>query len=794
MAAESDSFADPSWTSFSVENDSFIRTSQHCPERPYISVAIISSQNLSVRRIDFTTISHDQGFSDKADQNGDTYADSYTWFDARVITHSGHDRVPRRRIQTNVRASFEFKTHINRWDWRQGDAGVREWLAAIQTGDTVQVIPMAHFPAWNNFVRGAKIQLWAAPATAGKALPPVISLVEQNDYSAYRPLRHDLREIRLVEVQPDENAGPIRIVLRYTSLSDEHRLRYDALSYCWGDAEDLQQVLLTAPDHSQPRATFVNRNLLSALQQLRSQTAPRTLWIDLLCINQTDMKERTSQVALMGEIFASAETVCVWLGDSDPDGHRDCQVIRSISDQYDQTLGGLGVEGRVGDPKDWTALPKPHLTHEIIRNGPDDWDIDLQIDRVFQRPWFQRVWVLQEVWNAVRVQVFYGSDEVQWQAILQANHCLKKRGILNRNVLSWLWNALFTITRDETGLNCDRTPRSDILTVLIAAHNMKATDPRDKIFAMLVFGNETYQTGALPEEVRPNYEKSVVLVYADFTRWWILHHRSLRILSAVHTLTGRSWVNTSSPHGSHNSFDLSQRPSWMLWHEGFSEWMNGTLALHDQCGYRASGCRVIDYELLRSLALTQPNNLALRGVRLSAIASLAPYPFYQDPPLSPHMRDAFLRLFDPNGSIGTWNSFRIRRSVGEVINMADHSKKSGEWKVHYDSHWDALPPRDGAEGLPTWLPCLENCMFTTIDGGVGLCPTGSRVGDLVVVLYGGMVPYLLRPKICIGVETDRENVCSGEFYFVGECYLKGSMYGEACSSISDSNTEVFLLA
>jgi hypothetical protein len=68
MAADSGASTDPSWTYFLAENDAFITTSQHCPERPYVSLdfcspAIDSSTKVSVRRIVFTTISHDQGFS-----------------------------------------------------------------------------------------------------------------------------------------------------------------------------------------------------------------------------------------------------------------------------------------------------------------------------------------------------------------------------------------------------------------------------------------------------------------------------------------------------------------------------------------------------------------------------------------------------------------------------------------------------------------------------------------------------------------------------------------------------------
>jgi hypothetical protein len=116
---------------------------------------------------------------------------------------------------------------------------------------------MAHYPAWTNFVQNAKIQLWAAPAN--EEPPPAVQLIEKNDYSAHRPLDYGLREIRLGEILPHGNGEPIRLVLRCTTLSDD-RLRYEAVSYCWGDAEDLQPIVLTVPDNPQPREMFVNKN------------------------------------------------------------------------------------------------------------------------------------------------------------------------------------------------------------------------------------------------------------------------------------------------------------------------------------------------------------------------------------------------------------------------------------------------------------------------------------------------------------------------------------------------------
>jgi hypothetical protein len=69
-------------------------------------------------------------------------------------------------------------------------------------------------------------------------------------------------------------------------------------------------------------------------------------------------------------------------------------------------------------------------------------------------------------------------------------------------------------------------------------------------------------------------------------------------------------------------------------------------------------------------------------------------------------------------------------------------------------------------------------MFTTREGGIGLCPSGTRIGYLVVLLFGGSVPYLLRPNIVTSVDEGYESVGAKEYHFVGECYFEGVMKGE----------------
>ena len=86
---------------------------------------------------------------------------------------------------------------------------------------------------------------------------------------------------------------------------DEEDLQFDALSYAWGKEKCPRKVLLDGHHVS------IGLNLERALCELRRSYSGRLLWIDALCINQEDVKERSQQVQLMGRIFSSAEQVII---------------------------------------------------------------------------------------------------------------------------------------------------------------------------------------------------------------------------------------------------------------------------------------------------------------------------------------------------------------------------------------------------------------------------------------------------------------------------------------------------
>ncbi|KAH8900958.1 hypothetical protein GQ53DRAFT_611188, partial [Thozetella sp. PMI_491] len=113
--------------------------------------------------------------------------------------------------------------------------------------------------------------------------------------------------IRLAELLPSKTeAEPIRCSLRETLLSQP--VRYEALSYCWGDLGSDSTIECNG------KALGIRRNLEEALRHLRHRDKPRLLWIDAICINQDDRAEKADQVPLMRNIYSRAERTLVWLG------------------------------------------------------------------------------------------------------------------------------------------------------------------------------------------------------------------------------------------------------------------------------------------------------------------------------------------------------------------------------------------------------------------------------------------------------------------------------------------------
>ncbi|RYP16106.1 hypothetical protein DL765_005307 [Monosporascus sp. GIB2] len=126
----------------------------------------------------------------------------------------------------------------------------------------------------------------------------------------YQPIDFATDAIRLVRLFKGYFTDPIRCELWETWLHQVEGVPYEALSYTWGGSWKSAEITLNE------RALRVTENLYSALQHLRFEDRDRILWVDAICIDQDNEKERGHQVGQMRSIYQNAEQVIIWLGSS----------------------------------------------------------------------------------------------------------------------------------------------------------------------------------------------------------------------------------------------------------------------------------------------------------------------------------------------------------------------------------------------------------------------------------------------------------------------------------------------
>lgn len=206
--------------------------------------------------------------------------------------------------------------------------------------------------------------------------------------------------------------------------------------------------------------------------------------------------------------------------------------------------------------------------------------------------------------------------------------------------------------------------------------------------------------------------------------------------------------------------------SWSLWHDGKAIWSRGTLGLLPRAPtFCASGTSRPNLELLNSSP--SPMVLRLRGRIIGTITEIGPYPYYEDYTATTPIHTAYMEIFDPLNTRGTWRSITLRTELLDLQGVEDDGQMDNKVGDHYHAHYDRSS-QTGAVG------CHPDALFTTSDGDIGLCPAPAKVGDVVVILDGGNVPYLLRAT------TEKTTGLEGGCWkLVGECFLEGFMYGRA---------------
>lgn len=297
---------------------------------------------------------------------------------------------------------------------------------------------------------------------------------------------------------------------------------YRAISYCWGDPNPAHRVLC-----SNGQSLLVTESAAEIMKFVVPHNPTDFFWIDQLCINQADPVEKAAQVSVMGEIYSFTKQVVAWMGRGDRSSKSAIAFVGMLFGEmedlerkgFQPTRASLkSLPGRVrNDVSQMKASRKWSALSHLLRN-----------------PWFERVWVMQEVIMACAKTSYTVSGkshillsfekcsiDFDWLAkVLEVIEkcdldselcysCQNKDRSIERGITPWGLEAIKTFSTFRE-FKSKGTP---ILFNFVLSHawHFKASNDRDKLYAVMAFADE------IPDaSLRPNYESTVEDVY---TAW-----------------------------------------------------------------------------------------------------------------------------------------------------------------------------------------------------------------------------------------------------------------------------------
>lgn len=601
------------------------------------------------------------------------------------------------------------------------------------------------------------------------------------------------RQVRLVKFVGD--ASRTSVVLQAFSV-DQELPRYQSISYTWASEEtgtartfalEIDGRMLPVLDSLQP---FIQT--LRAKNKLVDGT---WWWIDSICIDQSNLKERAAQVQLINLIYRQAELVVVWLGEQSSDSDLAISFIKFLDKTHRRRLS-------VRDSRSLLQTDRYRAQWTALRN-------------LLSRKWWSRIWTVQEFVLAPNVSFWCGMDSVcrvaVCLAILMADRCpsVGIKETLAFTHANHRRRALMLYKRS-------RAPGSKVnlslaaLTAYFAC--MDATDDRDRLYGL--------QALAMDSDVLPvSYAISLQEVYMRFTRSFIERYDSLDIICLA-SLYGASTADSSLP---------SWVPSWQK---------RATIVVpsmvsqscHTHIGnLRAFVFLDVDPAVRYSASKNRPpvysfegSALLARGVVIDVVDGLtgsSHSDMVQSSLWSPtsstgHLKpvasaidiltsvcrslaldrkDRYMRFDMPVADFSRDFINLLTRIVNKT-NLAS-SQDLQEWfnrnkllRIHGRTFESILHNCPQANAEPEGPPPNEDeyyhdtifgrfydtvvrmsfRLMVSRDGRVGMATERARKGDLICVLFGCSVPVLLR-------QADDGH----GFRLVGECYLDGCMNGSA---------------
>jgi len=631
---------------------------------------------------------------------------------------------------------------------------------------------------------------------------------------------------RLAEKLTHAEDGEIRCDVFQVALADVTTLKrpyFATLSYAWGDHGFTRKVCCGK------QLVPVTVNLYEALVYVRNLRTPRLLWVDSLCINQTRKREKAHQVQRMHLIYGQSHCI-TWMG-VESGGRDKLESLLPIMKQLSDIERRLSANGTLLTWNNVNDNVQNMPTRQVSSLRQVPWaKLLLFLDRdIFNRLWCVQEILLARS-NSIRASTFQIDIAVLTRSTGLVYRVLGDLQITTHNdeipdkigttvqvlgrlkrISSQLFLMLSTLPLPCLKFKKAAGPARPVTTFSIVTeyHGKECSDPRDRIYGLAALCG-------LGTDYQISYSGRTSLaaqeVFVDFSLHCVRTSMSLEILQALYRSTVLRQTSpvlrqSSQVHlfssTSHRSW-TPELPSWCPDFAGPKPSMRSMLLDDLRREFRLRASKSCPVRLTKS----SRQGLGVIGMQLGRISTCSTWWGVE----SIHGQStswqylASLRrcisclessipaqllcklLLDVCSSGLDWRECAawakvtyelpadtkdrmVRSSLGAawIINHLPDLASRAKLMLHR-----SLAPRqwrDVVNDVDTWLfdINLGTRLFTTdnADAAIGSGPEGLHTGDIVCVLYGGDVPFILRP--------DNQ----GQYTLIGECYVSGIMKGEA---------------
>jgi hypothetical protein len=540
---------------------------------------------------------------------------------------------------------------------------------------------------------------------------------------------------------------------------------------------------------------------------------------DALCINQQDDAERGHQVRQMDQIYRRCFRVCIWLGDAEADSDLAMELINSITESC---LAAMRETPHKGITVDGTLAPVAELFYK-----------DEKFTRHFRallsliiRPWFSRLWVVQEVVLSTSRIVVCGNHQADWGylfntllfLILHAGFAstLERSYLASPDIIfyrlpiaveeRWRKSIAIFMRLGTMAINWDKySPPMLLREALHELRGRSMTDKRDAVYAILSLASDI-----TPMDLDINYRLDKLEVFKMATRKMVEQSRCLDILCDAPTCVhGEIILPSWLPR-----FDDQELPCGCRSFEG------STLTFHHDTenrspSYKDTAINPVYFasqgKKVEAIIFTDENQLITDCIIMDRVHVVMQRPSWipvltDEPELtvpkqwfslalhseSPgkathHQETSVGSELDPLKFEALWRTMLANRESPPSCEPA--AFKNGEvlekWLLENNQCDLVVPPNEayGLKAHSTFLKFKQRLYLTLMysptlivtEGGLlGLARGSVAPGDQVCILLGCSVPTILRQV---------SNIEREEYILIGESYIHGMMDGEAIDKL-----------